>query len=140
MTANKFEEFLENINYENAGIIKEKFNQLTTALLEGLLNSLLQKDEVSTGLVYKQQKIYSQITFDEYNDDQTLSWTVNEKGIWNLKFTYWDENSQAQEIEQILNKEQRDIIPGGLKNILMTTLKTETPISVSKNTLLPTLK
>ncbi len=132
---NNFIKFWNNIDYDNATHIKNNIKELSTFILQGLLQSKIEEEEISTGLIYRKSIVCSQLTFDQYDDDKTLSLCVNPGGIWSLLFTYWDQDGAQQEIEHLLNKEQLDIIPDGLKNILLTTLKTENPVTIGKGNL-----
>lgn len=129
-----FETFWESINQHNSKYIRKYFKQYAINLLQALLADSINYEKISIGVTESKINKWALLTHDPWNSDKQLSLRLNKKGVFELYFNCYEEDDY-QNATYVLEGDDLDLIPDGLKVIMKKAMLTQKPISIERNTL-----
>lgn len=98
---------------------QEYIKNNATELLETLLKQVLSETHVNVSFDFFKNDNWSAVTFNNYEEDIEISVRLHNNKTYDLHIGFYDNDDEFQELTQVLNEDQIESIPIGLKKVMM---------------------
>ena len=94
-------------------------------MIEKLVTDVVSKDTVEVRFEFADDDQWSIITMHIYEEDKEVSIRLHSADRYELYFGYYDDNDEFFEITKDLTEEEKQMIPPGLRKVMLKVLADE---------------
>ena len=107
------------MNYEE--LVKNHAGEM----IEKLVTDVVSKDTVEVRFEFADDDQWSIISMHIYEEDKEISLRLHSGDRYELYFGYYDDDDEFFEINQDLTEEEKNIVPPGLRKVMLKVLADE---------------
>lgn len=113
----------DSIGYDSIDYLNDNFKSIAPQLLEFLIISLLNEDELDIGIFSEKSQKGAIVSFDIYDSDKELNLKLLPKGIFELELMIYDSEGTLKTYKYTLDSLEIKMIPEGLINLMKEVLE-----------------
>jgi len=115
----------DEINESSVDYLKSEFKNIAPKLIEFLVVSLLNQEEIDFGTYWDGKKEGAIVSYDIYNTNKQLTLKMDSKFKLELELMIYDFDGEENIFTYPINEDDLKIIPQGLVNIIIEVVKTK---------------
>ena len=117
----QFEQLWQSITPELIPQLDENFEEYAIKLTEFLILSLLESEYFEIGILNDNEA--SMVTYDIYNSDKQLTLYYRANETWKIELHLEDDDGNERDYNSILEADETQVIPIGLRHLMKETLE-----------------
>lgn len=115
--------------------LNSNFKIIAPKLLEFLITRLLLDEEFEIGYFQHGSKKGAVISYNIYDKEKQMELRLDQKQNFELRLQIWDFDDEELEYKYKLVNQDSDVIPEGLKNLMIEIVHSSNPITVKSKSL-----
>jgi hypothetical protein len=119
----------------NNSTYAEQIKKNPAPLVEKIVTEIVTKEHVDVSFEDEDDNLWAVVKVHDYDEDNEMSLRLLPDNKWMLQFGYYDDKDEFIELVQPLAEKEIDLIPKGLKKVMLKVMSAEEGLRVPGNLL-----